>query len=166
MYFKEFPQFVYEFKNSDGKTTRKNIITDITRNVRFRKEILSNVTLYDEYDIIDGETPEIIAEKVYGSALYHWVVMLVNERFDYLKDFPLPYPELIKYVEDVYGVNKINDVHHWENSKGYVVNSDQPGATSVSNLQYEERVNESKRRIKLISPQLLQQILTQFKDQL
>lgn len=166
MYFKDFPQFVYEFLDADGKTTRKNIITDITRNVRFRKEILANVTLYDEYDIIDGETPEIIAEKVYGNSMYHWIVMLVNERFDYIADFPLPYPELVKYVEDVYGVDHVNDVHHWENEKGFIVNSNHPGATSVSNLQYEERVNESKRRIKLISPQLLQQILTQFKDQL
>ena len=164
MYFKEFPQFVYEFLEADGVTTRKTIITDITRNVRFRKEILSNIALYDEYDIIDGETPEIIAEKFYGNSLYHWIVMLVNERFDYIKDFPLPYPELLKYVEDVYGASNINAVHHWVNEKGYVVNSDHPGATSVSNLQYEEAVNESKRRIKLISPQLLQQVLTQFKD--
>lgn len=164
MYFKDFPQFVYEFLEADGKTTRKTIITDITRNVRFRKQILANIALYDEYDIIDGETPEIIAEKFYGNSLYHWIVMLVNERFDYVKDFPLPYQELLKYVEDVYGADNINAIHHWQNDKGFVVNSDYPGATSVSNLQYEEGVNESKRRIKLISPQLLQQVLTQFKD--
>lgn len=164
MYFKEFPQFVYEFVDADGKNKRTTIITDITRNVRFRKEILSNITLYDEYDIIDGETPEIIAEKFYGNSLYHWIVMLVNERFDYIKDFPMRYPDLVKYVEDVYGADNVNDVHHWINDKGFIVNSDYPGATSVSNMQYEEAINESKRRIKLISPRLLQQVLTQFKD--
>lgn len=162
MYFQKFPQFVYEF--SIGGKTKAMIITDITRNVRFRKEILGNIELYDEYDIKDGETPEIIAEKIYGTSEYHWVIMLINERFDYISDFPLTYQNLVKYVEDKYGVGNENDTHHYENSKGYVVNSDDPDATSVSNMQHEERVNESKRRIKVVSPGLIARVLKQFED--
>ena len=64
MYFKEFPKFLYRF-NINNKN-KDIIVKDITQNVRVRKEILANITLYDEYDIRDGETPEIIAEKVYG----------------------------------------------------------------------------------------------------
>ena len=162
MYFEKFPQFVYEF-NIAGKT-KAMIITDITRNVRFRKEILGNIELYDEYDIKDGETPEIIAEKIYGTSEYHWVIMLVNERFDYIGDFPMTYRNLVKYVEDKYGVGNEHATHHYENSKGYVVNSDDPDATSVSNMQYEERINESKRRIKIVSPGLIARVLKQFED--
>lgn len=87
MYFKEFPQFLYDFKYGD-RDTRTSIVTDVTRNIRFRRDILENVTLYDEYDIVDGETPEIIAEKIYGNAEYHWIIMLANGRYDYLTDFP------------------------------------------------------------------------------
>ena len=71
MYFKDFPKFLYDFNY--GNVTKTTVVTDITRNVRFRKHILSNVTLYDEYDMLDGETPEIIAEKFYytsGASLY------------------------------------------------------------------------------------------------
>lgn len=100
MYFKEFPQFLYDFNYGDRVKT--SIVTDITRNVRFRKEVLSNITLFDEYDIIDGETPEIISEKFYGTPEYHWVVMLCNGKFDYRKDFPLPEPVLVKHISDVY----------------------------------------------------------------
>lgn len=162
MYFKKFPQFVYEF-NIAGKT-KAMVITDITRNVRFRKEILGNIELYDEYDVKDGDTPEIIAEKIYGTAEYHWIIMLVNERFDYLADFPMSYNNLVKYVEDKYGVGNENDTHHYENSKGYIVNQDDPDAASVTNMQHEERVNESKRRIKVVAPGLIARVLKQFED--
>jgi hypothetical protein len=147
------------------KETKAFLMTDITRNIRFRRDILSQITVYDEYDIIDGETPEIIAEKVYGNAQYHWIVMLTNDIYDYKSDFPLTQLALDKFVEDKYGVHA-DDVHHYEDADGYVVNSDTADAVSVSNRQHEELVNESKRRIKLISKDLIATVLKNFKDQL
>lgn len=143
--------------------TKAYLMTDITKNIRFRRDILANVTVYDEYDIQDGETPEIIAERVYGNPQYHWIVMLANDRYDYRKDFPLQYIELEKYIEDKYGA-EADDVHHYESVAGYIVDSDYPGAVSVSNRQYEENENEKKRRIKLVSPSLVSVILKNFKD--
>ena len=162
MYFKNFPSFLYDF-DINGKTEYK-LVKDITQNVRLRKELLSNVTLYDEYDFRDGDTPEIIAEKVYGSPLYHWVIMLVNEKYDYVNDFPLPIYELEKHVTDKYGVGNEYDTHHYINLAGYIVDSTHAEATSVSNYEYEMSFNETKRRIKLISPTLLNTILKNFKD--
>jgi len=69
MYFKDFDKFLYEY-NIAGKD-KAIIVKDITKNVRFRKDLFANITVYDQYDIIDGETPEIIAEKIYGNAEYH-----------------------------------------------------------------------------------------------
>lgn len=164
MYFSEFPKVLYTYGFDADGNALNTIVSDITRNVRVRAEILSNITLYDEYDMREGETPEIVAEKVYGDSRYHWVIMLVNERFDYVKDFPLSYKTLLKYVEDTYGAGNEYDTHHYENQNGFVVDYDYPAAYPVSNLEYEERVNESKRRIKIISPDLLANILKQFKD--
>jgi hypothetical protein len=162
MYFKDFPQFAYDFEI--GGKTKVLLLTDITRNVRFRKEILSNIELFDEYDIQDGETPEIIAEKVYGNPNYHWVIMLVNERYDYIADFPMPYPQLFQYVQDKYGVGNEYDTHHFVNERGYIVDQYYVGKLAVSNIDHEERINEEKRRIKLISPQLIDRVMKQFKD--
>lgn len=162
MYFNEFPNIYYSFKiNGKDKFV---LIKDITQNVRIRKEILANITLYDEYDIRDGETPEIIAEKVYGSPLYHWVVMLCNERYDYINDFPLPTYELEQHVIQKYGAGNEYDVHHYIDSNGNIVDSTNPQATPVSNYQFEDNENEKKRRIKLISRDLLNIILRNFKD--
>jgi hypothetical protein len=162
MYFKEFPTFLYDF-DINNKTEYRNV-KDITQNVRLRKEILSNVTVYDEYDIMDGETPEIISEKIYGTPLYHWVIMICNERYNYVDDFPLNQYQLDKHVTNKYGVGNEYDIHHYIDHDGNIVDSTNPEATSVSNYDHEIQLNESKRRIKLISPTLLNNILKNFKD--
>jgi len=145
--------------------TKAFVMTDISRNIRFRKEVLSNITAYDEYDIVDGETPEIIAEKVYGNSNYHWIIMLTNDMYDYRADFPLTQLQLEQFVSDKYG-NDADAIHHYINADGYIVNSNANGASSISNRQYEESVNESKRRIKIISKDLIGVVLKNFKDQM
>lgn len=118
MYFKNFPKIYYDFDNDTEKKLK--VLTDITLNVRVRKKILEKITLYDEYDIQDGETPELISEKFYGTPDYHWVLMLLNERYDYINDFPYNQGELDEHVRLTYGADKIFNVHHYEKS-GIVV---------------------------------------------
>ena len=161
MYFDNFPTFLYPFKINDK--IEYKLVKDISQNVRVRKEILSKVTLYDEYDIRDGETPEIIAEKIYGSPLYHWVVMLCNDRYNYVDDFPLTIPQLEKHIDNKYGSHKY-DTHHYVDINGFIVDSSVSGAASVSNYDYQFTLNENKRRIKLISSSLLNTIIKNFKD--
>ena len=91
--------------------------------------------------------------------------MLANDRYDYRNDFPLTYVDLQTYIEDKYGA-QADAIHHYLDARGYFVDSDFPGAVSVSNRQHEENVNESKRRIKIISPQLVNTILKNFRDEL
>lgn len=164
MYFNKFPEMYYQY-DVNGKPTLK-VVRDISTNVRFRKEILNNVSLYDIYDVQDGETPEIIADKLYGSSQYHWIIMLANERYDYLEDWPMDSRVLHNYIlltyEDPYAI------HHWVNkATGMIVDAaDFPAEEiyAVTNYEHEVLLNDAKRRIKLISPQLLSNILAQFKD--
>jgi hypothetical protein len=162
MYFQDFPDFLYDFEFTKGKR-EAIVITDITRNIRFRRDVLANISVYDEYDVIDGETPEIVAEKIYGNAEYHWIVMLANERYDYRKDWVLSIPRLEEYIQDKYG-NDADAIHHYEDAKGNIVHSSASGAVSVSNRQYEEIENEKKRRIKLVSKQIIDTVLNNFKE--
>lgn len=109
MYFSNFPTVVHDFDLSNGKDYR--LIADITRNVRLRKAILDNITLYDYYDIAEGETPEIISEKIYGTPYYHWIIMLANQRYDYIEDFPLAQFELESKIAALYPSG--DDIHHF-----------------------------------------------------
>ena len=159
MYFKEFPTMLYRFDLGAEEVSIP--VLDITRNVRFRKEILANITIYDEYDILDNETPERIAEKIYGNSKYHWIIMLVNERYDYTNDFPLSSYDLEKYINDKY--TNPYATHHYVSLDGYIVDSNYSGATSVSNYDYEVSINESKRRIKIVPKLLIDKILSEYK---
>lgn len=123
MYFKNFPSFLYDFEYGHGKS-KTAVVMDVTRNVRVKKEILSNVSLYDEYDIIDGETPEIISEKFYGTPEYHWIIMLANDKYDYISDFPLQETYLQKHIKTSYNPTMYSDDWYWKrdttNGKIYI----------------------------------------------
>lgn len=160
MYFEKFPQIYYPVTINGIK--QYSVLKDITINIRMVKEFLSNITLYDSYDIIDDETPEMISEKLYGTPLYHWILMIVNERYDYAADFPLSYNRLIEYVKSKYGEDNVNAIHHYENEEGLVVNSDYPLAISVSNMEHEEKINENKRTIKVIDSGIVEAVVSDF----
>lgn len=160
MYFKRFPVIYYPVVVNGKK--QFSTIKDISINVRFIKEFLSNISLYDLYDVVDGETPEIISEKFYDTPLYHWIVMLANERYDYVNDFPLPFDKLYDSVIQKYGEEGVNSVHHYENQDGFIVNSDASFASPITNLQYEESLNENKRTIKIIDKTIIERVVNDF----
>lgn len=125
MYFKDFPSYLYDFNYGNGET-KTTVVKDITRNIRFKRDILANISLFDEYDMVDGDTPEIIAEKFYGTPEYHWVVMLANQKYDYISDFPLTEPNLQKHIASWY--NPVLHSKEWwfENNRIYFKVYDNP----------------------------------------
>lgn len=159
MYFEAIPQIVYAFPFNSGDNIR--IVRDITMNLRPLREVIENMVYYEDYDINDGDTPEIIAERVYGDPKLHWVLMLVNEKFHYLDDFPIPENRMDDYITELYGEGNENSTHqlygrnHYVSPEGNVVDSDYPLATEITNTEYERELNQSKRRIRIISPKLI-----------
>jgi hypothetical protein len=164
-YFNEFPRIQYNLSGNNGTTID---VTDIFRRVKARSKIQDNVTLFDKYDVIEGEKPEDVAYKAYGDADYFWVVTLVNNIINRYYDWPLDEYNFQQYVADKYA--NPDGIHHYEitQSSGkqtgegpadyshkLEVNSDEPGAQSVSNIEYERRIQDQKRQIKLLSPQYL-----------
>lgn len=88
----------------------------------------------------------------------------MNEILDPRFDFPLSQLNLVKYCQSKY--TNIYGIHHYINSSGYIVNSTQVGATSVSNYDYEESLNESKRKIKILKPQYVEAVNREFNNKL
>ena len=164
-FFTAFPKIDYNLSGVNGNTKE---VTDIFRRVKVRSKIANNVTLFDKYDVEEGEKPEDIAYKIYGDSDYFWVVTLVNNIVNRYYDWPLDEYSFQQYVTGKY--DNPDAIHHYEitQSSGpqtgdgpadykhkIECNSTQPGAESVSNIEYERRLQDEKRQINILSPNYL-----------
>lgn len=158
MYFSNFPYTYYSLY--DGANVQ--IITNVMLRAVVNEDVKNNLSLYDEYDVIDGDTPEIVADKFYNNPQYHWIILHMNDMIDPRYDWPLSTYNLQQYVESKYGSGNSAAIHHYVNANGYQVNANTAGAVSISNFQYEEEVNESKRRIKVLKPSYVSTVVADF----
>jgi hypothetical protein len=101
-YFNFFPKTLYSLSN---KSTSADSITNIIARFGFESTLKENSNIYYPYDIQDGDTPETIANKYYGSPERHWVVLLFNDIIDPQYDWPLDQRTIIKYINDKYTAN-------------------------------------------------------------
>jgi hypothetical protein len=116
MYFKSFPYTFYSLDN----TTTVQVVTNLTTRITLTDEVKNNLSLFDEYDIKDGETPELVAEKFYGNPELHWLVLHYNEIIDPRFDWPLDTNNLNRYIAGKYA--NVNAVHHYEDANGSYTN--------------------------------------------
>ena len=77
-------------------------------------EILTDPLVYYTYDIQEGDTPEIVADKYYGDSYRYWIVMFSNQYLDPQWDWPLNNSVLNQYLLDKYTESHLYDVHHYE----------------------------------------------------
>lgn len=117
MYFDKFPKTFYSL--NDRATVQ--LVTNFTLRNIVNESIKNNYSLYDEYDIKDGETPEILADKFYDNPNYHWIILHMNDIIDARFDWPLTQNRLNKTIEDKYG--NINAIDHYENNNGAYVSA-------------------------------------------
>ena len=148
---------------------------DIFRRIKVRSKIKDNISLYDKYDVGEGESPETVAFKIYGDTNYFWVVCLMNNIVNRFYDWPLDEYVFQQYVKDKY--DNAEAVHHYEitqlsgkqtgegpadYSHKIECNSTEPGAESVSNIEYERRLQDQKRQIHILSPSYLKVFENEF----
>ena len=173
MYFSFFPKGTYDLKG-DGV---EKAVTNLLARVKVKSEVLDESSLYDLYDIPEGDTPEITALKHFGNPMYHWIILLTNNITDRYYDWPLTTYEFENYINDKY--TNPDGVHHYEitqssgKTKGegpsdyehkLIVNSTVPNAEVVTNRDYEQRIQDEKRQIKLLNAAYLPLLLEEFEN--
>lgn len=97
-YFNYFPKTPYLLENNGELSLATNIITRI----KFLDDVKNNITSYYTYDITEGETPESLAYKFYGTVERHWIILLLNEIVDPQFDWYLDENSFKKYVDKKY----------------------------------------------------------------
>ena len=170
-YFDKFPLMTYDMKNNN----QYKLLPNILKRVKLRAAIKSGVFLFDKFDVPMGDKPEDVAFKFYGDAELHWVILMTNNVTDRYYQWPMTQPQFQEFLEDKY--DNPDGVHHYEitrtsgrttsNGPGdysHLVecNSDEDGAVSVSNRDYEERLQDQYRQIRLLDPKYITAFTEEF----
>ena len=189
-YFRELPNVQYQSFLSDKQSSQDYILVkNIFRRAKIRDDLQNVVTLFNKYQIVDGTRPELVAEEVYGSVEYDWVV-IISAGITNIKDqWPLSNKDLYRYCERIYG-NNLNAIHHYETTevkdnngrlilqKGQIVDSNftipNPIApiqtinpvVGITNYEYETIRNNEKSLIYLLKPEYLQTALKDMRREL
>ena len=175
MYFNSFPIIPYD---STGKGQFKDV-TNLLRRVAIRTKARTNALLFDTYDVKEGESPESIADKLYGDSELHWVIMLINNITDRYHQWPLSSGQFLNYINDKY--DNVDAVHHYEiaqssgntdikievyeNSALYTGDSDfYASATLVTNRNYEDAKQDEIRKIRLLDPKYIEDFVDEFQS--
>lgn len=186
-YFRELPNIQYE---NFLDTSRSSMDYITLKNLFLRADLIDslkkNVYVFDKYEIREEQRPDQIAEELYGSPTYDWVVILVANIINYQDNYPLTSQQLYEYV-----VNKYNDPnapHHFESTEvrdsldrliypaGLIVeedftipNPDIPTSflrpvTTITNWEYETRLNDAKKEIDVLRREYLNQFVLDMRE--
>jgi len=186
-YFRELPDLFYESPLSTRNSSTEYVrVKNLFRRVKLRDDLQNVFTLFNKYEIREGQRPDTVAEEIYGSADLDWVVMLTAGIINLHDQWPLSDYDLYRYAENKYG-DDLNTVRFYETTevkdssgrlilpKGKIVNSgftipnpSTPTANlnpvvGISNFEYEVRKNEDKRLIYILKNDYLQLYLNDLR---
>jgi hypothetical protein len=98
VYFAKFPSINYSYTaEEDIKTS-----VDILKRIGIRENIKNDFAVWEKYTVVDGEKPETLAHKLYGSSTLHWVVLMMNEMIDPYHEWPMSSNQLDRMIEKEY----------------------------------------------------------------
>ena len=182
-YFRELPNLEYQsFLSSRKGSDDYLLVKNIFRRVKLRDDLQNVFTIFNKYQIQEGARPDTVAEELYGSSQYDWVVLVGAGIINVRNEWPLSDRDIYRYSEQLYG-NDLNAVHHYEtievkDSRGRLIlpagkivdsvftipNPNIPVQTlnpvvGISNYEYEVRKNDKKRDIYVLKPSYLQQVI-------
>ena len=182
-FFRELPNLEYQsFLSSRKGSDDYLLVKNIFRRVKLRDDLQNVFTIFNKYQIQEGARPDTVAEELYGSSQYYWVVLIGANIINVRNEWPLSDRDIYRYSEQLYG-NDLNAVHHYETIEvkdwrgrlilqaGKIVDSvftiPDPDiliqtlnpVIGISNYEYEVRKNNKKREIYVLKPAYLQQVI-------
>ena len=187
-YFREIPNLRYpSFLQEKGSSFDYVETKNLFRRTKLRDDLQNNFTLFDKYEIVEGMRPDNVAQELYESDQFDWVVLLVAGITNVRNEWPLSNRDLYHYALDKYG-DSLNSNMFFETievkdtsgrlilPKGKVVDQNftipKPGAPNatinpvvgISNFEYETRINDEKRNIFILRLEYLQEFVNDFRE--
>ena len=179
--FNNWPTVSYDLKKN-GKPLE---LTNITLRFKINELLRNKSTVMYQYDVKDGERPDIIAYKYYSDATLDWVILLVNNIVDPQFEWPLDDRSFERYMRKKYGsLEAAKQTHHLYEKilreqqvyfdgtiipeKRVVVDKDTYDLTSptlrrdLDKYTYELELNDARSRIKILDKRYISGIVSSY----
>ena len=113
-FFNKFPKIQYDINNN--LYSNYETVTDIFLRIGVIQKVIGNISSYYVYELDDGDTPEILAEQVYGDAGAYWMILYANNMYDPQFDWVMSYDVFNQYIINKYGSIETakTTIHHYE----------------------------------------------------
>ena len=100
-YFRNIPKVKYDINGAEPNKYLN--VTNIMKRISFKPSVIEDISDYYPYRVKDGERPDILSFQKYGTVAYAYLIMLVNNIYDPLFDWPLTSQQFEKYLTNKYG---------------------------------------------------------------
>ena len=99
-FFKQFPIIKHDTA-ADGII---NDIVDMYRHVDVNDVLIDDASTYTYYEIKNGERPDTVSSRLYGTPDYYWTFFVANETLKSgLNSWPMEYNQFREWIDQEYG---------------------------------------------------------------
>jgi len=103
-FFKQFPTIQYDVLERGELIDMKNIF----RHVDVNDLGLDGITSYTYYNVVDGERPDLVSQKLYKTPDYYWTFFILNDRLkNGLSAWPKSQQELERFITETYDTHSV-----------------------------------------------------------
>ncbi len=127
MYFKNFPQTLYNFGDAEPFVRFQLLNTYVNLIDQFRDD----VTVYEKYTIQPGERADTLSFRLYGTTDYYWTFFMANEKLRE-SGWPLDRSRIYEAAQKNYphrAITTATNISDTNFKKGQVVTGSQSGST-------------------------------------
>ena len=192
-YFSELPDFEYVSRLPDARISDYIKVKNLFKRGFLREDIFQNLSFFSKYQIVGDDRPDNVANKFYDDPKLDWIVLLSNNIMNVQTEWPMTQSDYYDFLIDKYGDEAtINKVHHHRCTgvntndgivivpEGLTIESDfsvtyfdeslgssvtKTGISEeVTNLEYENDIQDAKRNIFLLKPTYLNVVFDDIED--
>ena len=191
-YFQELPNISYpSLLPANNKVEGRITVKNIFRRSKLRSDVEQVITAFNYYYVKEGYRPDMVAEEIYNDSELDWVVLTSNNITNVRDQWPLTHNDLNNYMLEKYGSEEnILGISHYETREildeyrrtiipaGLQVDANftfkyknysnreilvRP-AVAMTYYDYEIKLNDEKRRIKVLRPEYLNTYITDHRE--
>ena len=162
----------------DGTIILLNNITKFSTYMKKFSEDPHNVL---QYKVGNGERPDQVSYRAYGSVNYWWTILLLNNISNVRDQWALSQSQLEEHIAEKYPFSSFSDIHHYVTPEGHI--ADIENLRYINNYKYTEKQvvkqyelvpvtiydfeyanNENKRDILIIDPDQIFRVAAKYKE--